>query len=357
MANMQEILVEKSELTNSKQRTIPNLLPVAAGEVCVEIERFSLTTNNITYAVFGEMLNYWGYFPTEKGFGVVPVWGFGEVVASRCEAIAVGERIFGFLPMSSHVTLMPDAVSDLCFSDSMPHRLDLHPWYNRYFRCDQDPVYSEATVDAQSVLWALFMTGWKLAEQLSGKSDALVVSSASSKTAIATAWAMSLFNPDASIIGITSDSNRAFVESLGIYTHVQSYDRIAFDDSFHQAAYVDVAGSAAVTSAIHVALNDRLAHSVTLGATHRAPPSSDLPMPGPVPSFFFIPTEAEADAASLGFEKAHLKFAIAWRDFALWSASWLDLEFGSGIDAIEAGYLATLKGGLSPSSAKVFSWS
>ncbi|MEM6652102.1 MAG: DUF2855 family protein [Pseudomonadota bacterium] len=356
MANLQEILVKKSELTNSKQREMPGLLSLAAGEVCVEIKRFSLTTNNITYAVFGEMLNYWNYFPTEPGFGIVPVWGFGEVMASRSDTIAVGEILFGFLPMSSHVTLMPDAVSDLCFSDAMPHRTGLHPWYNRYFRCNGDPVYSEATRDAQSVLWALFMTGWKLAEQLSAKSDALILSSASSKTAIATAWAMARFNPDAKIIGVTSETNRAFVESLGVYTNVVSYDRIVFDDSFSQAAYVDVAGNAAVTSAIHVAINERLAHSVTLGSTHRAPPTADLPMPGPAPSFFFIPTEAEADAASLGFEQAHLKFAMAWRDYALWSTSWLDLETGSGIDAIEAGYLATLKGGLPPSSAKVFSW-
>ncbi|MEM9572962.1 MAG: DUF2855 family protein [Pseudomonadota bacterium] len=356
MANLQEILVERSDLTNSKQRETPDLPSLAASEVCVEIERFSLTTNNITYAVFGEMLNYWNYFPTEPGFGIVPVWGFGEVVASRNDTIGVGELIFGFLPMSSHVMLMPDAISDLCFSDAMPHRTSLHPWYNRYFRCDGDPVYSEATRDAQSVLWALFMTGWKLAEQLSAKSDALIVSSASSKTAIATAWAMSCFNPAANIIGITSETNRPFVESLDVYTRVLGYDEIVFEDRFDQAAYVDVAGNATVTSAIHVALNDRLAHSVTLGSTHRAPQAGDLPMPGPTPSFFFIPTEAEADAASLGFDKAHLKFAMAWRDYALWSASWLDLEFGTGIDAIEAGYLATLKGGLSPSSAKVFSW-
>jgi len=356
MANLREILVEKSELTNSKQREMPDLPSLAAGEVCIEIKRFSLTTNNITYAVFGEMLNYWTYFPTEPGFGIVPVWGFAEVVASRSDAIGVGELIFGFLPMSSHVTLMPDAAPDLCFSDAMPPRPSLHPWYIRYFRCHCDPVYSEATRDVQSVLWALFMTGWKLAEQLSAKSDALIVSSASSKTAIATAWAMSRFNPDANIIGITSETNRSFVESLGIYKRVLGYDEIVFDDGFNEAAYVDVAGNAAVTSAVHVSLDDRLAHSVTLGSTHRALPSGDLPMPGPAPSFFFIPTEAEADAASLGFDRAHLKFALAWRDYALWSASWLDLEFGTGIDAIEAGYLAMLKGGLSPSSAKVFSW-
>ena len=95
MANWQEILVEKSELTNSKQREMHDLPSIAAGGVCVEIKRFSLTTNNITYAVFGEMRNYWNYFPTEQGFGIVPVWGFGEVVASRSETIGVGELIFG----------------------------------------------------------------------------------------------------------------------------------------------------------------------------------------------------------------------------------------------------------------------
>ncbi|MBC7103757.1 MAG: DUF2855 family protein [Parvibaculum sp.] len=41
----------------------------------VEIEKFALSANNITYAVAGDMLNYWSFFPAEEGWGKIPVWG------------------------------------------------------------------------------------------------------------------------------------------------------------------------------------------------------------------------------------------------------------------------------------------
>ena len=34
------------------------------GQIRLSIERFALTTNNITYAVAGDMLDYWGFFPS-----------------------------------------------------------------------------------------------------------------------------------------------------------------------------------------------------------------------------------------------------------------------------------------------------
>ena len=58
--------------------------PLADGQVRVVIDRFALTSNNITYAAFGAAMNYWQFFPVAgedgAGWGCIPVWGFGRVV-------------------------------------------------------------------------------------------------------------------------------------------------------------------------------------------------------------------------------------------------------------------------------------
>ena len=87
-------------------------LAIADGEVLLGIDRFALTANNITYAVFGDAMSYWNFFPAAEGWGNVPVWGFADVVESRFDGLEVGERIYGYLPMSTHVALLPGRLTD-----------------------------------------------------------------------------------------------------------------------------------------------------------------------------------------------------------------------------------------------------
>ena len=350
-----EFLVQKTDLSNTSF-VDGDASELENGQALVEIERFGLTTNNITYAVFGDALGYWAYFPAEDGWGTVPVWGFAKVVAAQSCELALGERLFGYFPMSSQTILTPSELSPLCFADASAHRTSLHPWYNRYYRCVADPVYSEGNVDVQPVLWALFMTGWMMAEQLADSVDAGFISSASSKTALSLAWSLKHLNRRTRAIGITSSANLEFVQGLGVYSDVMSYDDLRVDESLSTAAYVDIAGNASVTSAAHVVLGERLVDSVTIGSTHRAPATQELPMPGPAPRFFFIPDIAEARAAEIGFEQYHQAFADAWQAFAPWAKEWLAIEFGQGRDAIEAGYHSALAGGNPPQQAQVFSW-
>ena len=61
-------------------------VPLAPGEARLRVLRFGLSSNNVTYAVFGDALQYWSFFPPADGgteWGRVPVWGFGEVVETR----------------------------------------------------------------------------------------------------------------------------------------------------------------------------------------------------------------------------------------------------------------------------------
>ena len=51
-----------------------------------------MTANNITYAVMGDVMSYWDFFPTgEEGWGVLPTWGFAEVEASEAEGVEEGD--------------------------------------------------------------------------------------------------------------------------------------------------------------------------------------------------------------------------------------------------------------------------
>ena len=58
--------------------------PLEDGEVRCAVQNYSFTANNITYAVVGDRIRYWDFFPPQNSdnaeWGVIPVWGFAEVV-------------------------------------------------------------------------------------------------------------------------------------------------------------------------------------------------------------------------------------------------------------------------------------
>ena len=54
--------VRKSQLSQTRLVTTPDL-PLADGQVRVKVDHFALTANNITYAAFGDAMNYWQFFP------------------------------------------------------------------------------------------------------------------------------------------------------------------------------------------------------------------------------------------------------------------------------------------------------
>ena len=124
-------------------------IDLSEGEILVKVDAFAFTANNVTYAVAGDFMNYWGFFPAEDGWGRVPVWGFGDVVRSNCADIAVGERLYGYYPMSTHLVMKPTRVKDLGFVDGAVHRQELHAVYNQYTRVAADPGYDAATEDLQ----------------------------------------------------------------------------------------------------------------------------------------------------------------------------------------------------------------
>ncbi|MEM1434407.1 MAG: DUF2855 family protein [Pseudomonadota bacterium] len=353
----QAIQVHRKDISQSRAIVDVESRTLDDGEIRVVIDRLGLSANNVSYAAAGEMLGYWAHFSTDETWGVVPVWGFATVTESRAAEIPVGEQLFGFLPMASEHIFRPQAVDALCFADGAAPRANLHPWYTRLYRCAADPVFVPERADIQPLLWALFMTGWMMAEDLGDGVDSVYLSSASSKTALALGWALKHSDRRVPTVGMTSPGNLAFVERLGVYQRVVTYDEPQFASASERCAYVDFAGNSALTSQVHVGLAEKLVDSVLIGATHRAPSAEPLPMPGPSPRFFFIPDVAEAKADTLGFSTYHERFARVWRDFADWSSTWLRIEAAQGSVAIEEGYQTLLHGDVAPNTAKVYQWS
>jgi Protein of unknown function (DUF2855) len=75
-----DFLVAKSDLHSCRFEDNPALEP-GPGQALLRVDAFGLTTNNITYAMFGEAMFYWSFFPAVDGWGRVPVWGFAEVAS------------------------------------------------------------------------------------------------------------------------------------------------------------------------------------------------------------------------------------------------------------------------------------
>ena len=93
--------VDKQDLTKASV-VFHNMPPLAPDVVRLRVESFAVTANNVTYAVIGDLFKYWNFFPANGDMGIVPMWGHAVVEASNHPKIAVGERVYGYLPMGSH---------------------------------------------------------------------------------------------------------------------------------------------------------------------------------------------------------------------------------------------------------------
>jgi len=278
------------------------------GEVVLALERFALTINNVTYAAFGDALRYWNFFPTGvDGFGLLPVWGYADVVDSKASNVETGQRYFGYFPAATHLVVQPGKTGGRSFRDDSPHRADLPEVYNWYQRTDNDPMHTAASEPLHTIFRPLFVTAFGLADFLAEKAffgaERVVISSASSRTGYSEAFGIGMHS-DIEIIGLTSASHRDFVEGLGLYSRVLAYEDLEQLDADRPTVYVDVAGNTEVQMRVHRHLGDRLVHDAALGASHaQQPPEPDENLPGPEPTFFFAPEWVARRQAEWGSEE------------------------------------------------------
>jgi hypothetical protein len=333
----------------------PRASSVGEGEVQLRVDRFGLSANNVTYGAFGDAMSYWQFFPTGvDGWGRVPVWGFGDVVASGVDGIEPGERFYGYVPMSSYVTLRPEPGGG-GFVDAAAHRRELPPVYNQYLRTPPDAEHLDETLLLRPLFGTSFLIEAFLRENGSFGAEAIVLSSASSKTAYGLAFLLARAGDGVDVVGLTSQGNRAFVESLDVYDRVLAYDEIADGLASGELVFVDMAGDAAVREAVHRAAGSRLRHSAVVGATHWERLAGASELPGPAPEFFFAPTHLERLRTELGPGELQRLMNEAWMDFVTQLGDWMDIEHGSGPQAVERVWLAFVDGAVDPRRGHVLS--
>jgi NADPH:quinone reductase-like Zn-dependent oxidoreductase len=351
---MTDFLVKRNDLRECRvvEAPAPELEP---GQALLKVETFGLTANNVTYAVFGETMSYWDFFPAEAGWGRVPMWGFATVERSEAEGVEPGTRVYGYLPPSSHLVVTPTSAGDAGFVDGSPHRAALPSAYHRYLATGADPFYRSDTEEIQMLLRPLFFTSFLLDDQLADDGlttrGPVLISSASSKTAIAAAFMLAQ-RDGVELVGLTSPRNADFVEGLGIYDRAVAYDEIeSLADG--PATFVDIAGDGAVRLAVHSHYGDELVHSMAVGVTHWEELATGGELPGPTPSFFFAPDRVVKRSEDWGRDGLQTRVADAWHPFCEWTDGWLETIRGQGFDAVREAYLDVLEGGVDPKRAHV----
>lgn len=354
-AATQDFIVNRADLAQTRwvSGPAPEELALDHGQVLVEIEKFAFTSNNITYAVAGDTLNYWSFFPAESGWGRIPVWGYATVVRSRSDEIATGERLYGYFPMSSHLIMQPESATGRAFLDLYKQRRELHPVYNTYSRMQKSGATAAVLDDLRPVLSPLYSTSfliddWLAENNFFGARQALLLS-ASSKTGFGLACALAQRRPEGpAVLGLTSPGNIAFVESLGCYDSARPYASIATLDADQPTLVVDFAGDGDVLASVHRHFGERLVESTQVGLSHWDAPRPPADLPGARPHLFFAPDQARKRMQDWGREGFDARLANSWHAFAAQAANWIAIEHGTGPDAISRVYAEMLAGRIDP---------
>jgi hypothetical protein len=341
--------------TELQARPVPDL---EAGEALLRVDRVGVTANNVTYALLGEAMRYWDFFPAPEGWGRVPLWGFAEVAASEVAGVEIGTRLYGYLPSSSDLVVRPERMDEAGFRDASAHRAELPRPYNVYATTTGDPSYERGVEDLQILYKPLFMTSFMLDDFIADSgffgADRIFFSSGSSKTAYGTAFCLRLREGHPKLIALTSPGNVSFTESLSCYDEVLAYDDVEATSVEGRTAYLDFAGSQSLRETIHEHLGDGLVHDAVVGATHlEGIASGSGSLPGVKPQFFFAPDQIRKRRTDWGPQGIEKNYGIAWSAFAPVVEKWVEVTEGKGPDGLESAWLEVLSGKSDPRSGHV----
>jgi hypothetical protein len=339
--------VDRTDLAQAELRQEPPPT-LADGEALLRVDRVGLTANNVTYALLGEAMRYWDFFPAGPGRGRVPLWGFAEVTESTMADVEPGTRVYGYLPPASHLVVRPDRVDGRGFHDASEHRASLPSPYNSYAATTGDPAYDADAEDLLILFRPLYFTSFMLADQVldndSYGAATVVLTSASSRTSYGTAFQLRGRGPR--VVGLTSPANVSFTAGLECYDDVLPYDDVSTLDG--DTVLLDVAGNAAVRDAVRGHLGPSLVRDITVGIAHQ---NNSFGAPGS--EVFFAPNQMRKRGGDWGRDGLNERFAAAWREFLPLARAQTEVVESHGPDGLRAAWLEVLAGRTPPRSGHV----
>ncbi len=356
---MQSFEVSQSDLAEVRWRDHRADDGLGEGEVQVAIRRFALTANNITYARLGGRIptlgfGYWDFFPSERGWGQIPVWGLGEVVASRQPDLEERATLFGFFPMATHLRMTVGAVRGATVFEHSGHRQSLPATYNQYLIADRGLGLSPEAMDAYMVLRPSFSLSFCCAAYLSEQrwfdSRRILISSASAKAAMG--LAMLLAGEGLEVVGLTSAQRVGQITARALYDRVLAYeDAASLTDE--PTVFVDIANAPNVTRAVHDHLQTGLRASIAAGFTHGSDFGGHLP--GPARALFMAPAHMQRLQAEWGTGVYWQRFNEAWRRFHVVVSRHTGFVHTTGPANVERAYREVLQGQVPDDVAHVLS--
>ncbi len=366
-----ELQVKKNSLADYRL-VATNKSTLKEGEVLLNIEYFAFTANNITYGAAGDMLGYWHFFPVDEAqesndWGMVPVWGFADIIESQCPELPIGDRIYGYFPPAEWVVMQPQHIKPGSFIDGIAHRQALPPLYNRYQRVLADQNYSKQNDIARMLLSPLHLTSYCIWDHIRQQdwfgAEQVIVISASSKTSLGVGLALRLDNDAPVVIGLTSAANSTFVRDTNLYDAVIAYDEIGALLDQKAAVIVDMAGNPNIRRALQARLGDQLQHYINVGLTHwdeQSTHSATQDGKDALPAIksqemFFAPSyilERSKTMAPGEFDKKSGAFLTA---AATATFAWVSVEKLDGISALADIYPQFIDGSVPPSAGYIVS--
>lgn len=333
MENLQFQVRKKQFVDSRLTENSASELALDEGDILVKIDKFAYTANNITYAVTGDTIGYWNFYPVSDGteqWGMIPVWGFAHVVQSKCNSVSVGDRFFGYFPPAIHLKMHPVRVDEQRFVAGSPHRVKLPAVYNVYHKVTTELNNQQTLENQRMVLFPLHLTAYFLGDRLQEKqfygAEQVLILSASSKTGTGLGYALRELAESPHIVGLTSPRNLESVAQLKLYDSCLSYAEIAQIKSV-PTVIVDMSGSGKILKEIHVHLGDQLKYILKVGLTHWTDTSSsaDIEDLTERSRFFFAPTQIarrmqewgpnEYQRRTEGFMKKAADRTGEWMDF------------------------------------------
>jgi len=330
----------------------------------LDIGPFALTANNITYMVTGDQIGYWSVFDptaydltTDKSQGRMPVWSYGRIRESNLSGLEVGADIYGFFPIAKSMDMQPGKLSEHGFTDMAEHRSGLHSLYSRYVFTKTDASF-DVKRELHPILRPLFTTSFLiddyLAEENAFGAEQILLLSASSKTALGTAYCLKA-RGDLPVVGLTSEGNKDFVVSTSFYSEVFTYDTITDMNPDVKTTVVDMSGNMKVIETLAAHFEENLMYISRVGLSHWQEAGKAVAAPIETPmSFFFAPDRAKQRIADWGAADFAKNLGARWVPFLDEAKDWLSVETQDGVLSVLENYKDLLNGQSAPSKGHLF---